>query len=211
MPSKHNENTKEAEANAVPQVTGGAANVADFNALNPRQQAFLTAFQKCGTVKQSAEVAGIDKTTHYNWLASEWRYRALFEQIKYTVGDMLEATALEHALEGTFKPIVHQGMITDSYQEFDHVLLMKLLGRFKPEYREPKGTTNVAVQTNVSTGPEGSPHVSRADAVRNILDTDPEYLDYVRNKELAIDCDSGPLREDGERGTLEDGEASRGT
>ena len=210
MPKKHNEDTGTAEANAIPQVTGGAANVASFDALNPKQQAFLTAFQKCGTVKQSAEVAGIDKTTHYNWLANEWRYRALFEQIKYTVGDMLEATALEHALEGTEKPIAWQGVITDSYREFDHVLLMKLLGRFKPEYREPKGNTHVAVQTNVSTGHDGGSHVSHSDAVRHTLDTDPDYLDYVRSKEMAIDCDSGPVCEDGERGPLEDGEASCG-
>lgn len=74
-----------------------------------------------------------------------------------------------------------------------------------------KGQLNVAVQTNVSTGHGGDADVSVSDMLRHTLDTDPDYLDYVRSKELAIDCDAGPVREDGQRGPLEDGEASRGT
>ena len=207
---EQNDNTHNAEATALPQVMGGAEHVASFAELAPKQQAFIELFQECGTVKATAKAVGITHQTHYNWLAKDWRYRVLFEQAKMIVGDMLESTAIQHALHGTRKPVYYQGGKCGEYREYDHNLLYRLLARFKPEYREAKGQTNVAIQTNVSTSNDGSANVSRSDVVRHTLESDPDYVDYLRSRAMAVDSEPGDVREDGQRGTLADGATSRG-
>lgn len=43
------------------------------------QRAFLTAYRSCGIVKQAANMAGIDPSTHYRWLSGGTDYAAAFE------------------------------------------------------------------------------------------------------------------------------------
>ena len=80
--------------------------------------------------------------------------------------------------------------------------------KFEEDRQSPKGTT-IAIQNNVTTG-DPAVTANRSEVLRHVLNSSPDYLDYVRNRSLADDSNPGPLREDGERGTLEDGEASRG-
>lgn len=83
--------------------------------------------------------------------------------------------------------------------------------KHEAEQANPQKGTTIAIQNNVSTDRDSGGHVSRSEVVRNVINSNPDYLDYVRSRTLAEDSDAGTLREDGQRGTLEDGPPSRGT
>ena len=83
--------------------------------------------------------------------------------------------------------------------------------KHEAEQANPQKGTTIAIQNNVSTDRDSGGPVSRSEVVRNVINSNPDYLDYVRSRTLAEDSDAGTLREDGQRGTLEDGPPSRGT
>jgi hypothetical protein len=84
-----------------------------------RLRIFLDAYAKTGRVNRACEAAHITPRTRYRKLASDPAYRQAFENAKQEVGQMLEDTAVERALDG------------------DSHLLLALLKRFRPEaYRE---------------------------------------------------------------------------
>jgi hypothetical protein len=84
-----------------------------------RLHAFLEAYAKTGRVTLACEAAHIAHNTHYRRLGSDPVYRAAFAQAEQQVGQMLEDTAVERALDG------------------DNHLLLALLKRFRPQlYRE---------------------------------------------------------------------------
>jgi hypothetical protein len=84
-----------------------------------RMRIFLDTYAKTGRVNRACEVAHITPRTHYRKLESDPVYRQAFEKAEQEVGQMLEDTAVERALNG------------------DSHLLLALLKRFRPEaYRE---------------------------------------------------------------------------
>jgi hypothetical protein len=84
-----------------------------------RMRIFLDTYAKTGRVNRACEVAHIAHKTHYRKLESDPVYRQAFEKAEQRVGQMLEDTAVERALDG------------------DNYLLLALLKRFRPEaYRE---------------------------------------------------------------------------
>jgi hypothetical protein len=83
-----------------------------------RMRIFLETYAKTGRVNRACEVAHIAHKTHYRKLEDPV-YRQAFERAEQQVGQMLEDTAVERALDG------------------DNHLLLALLKRFRPEtYRE---------------------------------------------------------------------------
>jgi hypothetical protein len=87
-----------------------------------RMRAFLDAYAKTGRVNRACEIARITRKTHYRKLEDPI-YRAAFDRAAEQVGQMLEDTAVERALDG------------------DNHLLLALLKRFRPEaYRERVST-----------------------------------------------------------------------
>jgi hypothetical protein len=103
-----------------------------------RMRAFLNAYARTGRVHQSCEIAHITHKTHYRKLESDPAYRQAFERAEQQVGQMLEDTAVERALDG------------------DNHLLLALLKRFRPEaYRERvsaevSGTINLVDRMNAA-------------------------------------------------------------
>jgi hypothetical protein len=84
-----------------------------------RVRIFLETYAKTGRVNRACAAARITSRTHYRKLESDPVYRGAFEKAERQVGQMLEDTAVERALEG------------------DNHLLLALLKRFRPEaYRE---------------------------------------------------------------------------
>jgi hypothetical protein len=83
-----------------------------------RMRTFIDTYAKTGRVNRACEVAHIAHKTHYRKLEDPV-YRQAFEKAEQQVGQMLEDTAVERALDG------------------DNHLLLALLKRFRPEaYRE---------------------------------------------------------------------------
>ena len=75
-----------------------------------RKATFLAAFRECGCVSRSAEIAKVDRRSHYDWLESDPEYSAAFEDAKEQATDALEREARRRAVEGCRRYKFHQGL-----------------------------------------------------------------------------------------------------
>jgi hypothetical protein len=114
-----------------------------------KKELFLSEYSKLGTILKAAKAADVDRKTHYNWLKSDPEYGELFERAKEDYLEKLEAEADRRAVEGTLRPVFHQGEECGQIREFSDTLLIFRLKCLAPEkYRE-----NQKIDVNV-TGPE---------------------------------------------------------
>lgn len=111
-------------------------------------RAFLKAFRVSGQITKAAEAAKIDRTRHYRWLKNE-KYAAAFKEAYNQVGDMLEEEAIRRAHDGVLEAVFYQGAPVGAIRVYSDGLMLKLLPRFKPEYR-----THQAIEIS---GPQGGP------------------------------------------------------
>jgi hypothetical protein len=77
--------------------------------LTNRQSAFLRAFRDSCSVTNSALLAGIDRATHYAWLAQDARYKAAFEAAIPEAAGLLEDALIRWARVGLFEPFIYKG------------------------------------------------------------------------------------------------------
>ena len=93
---------------------------------HPKKRAFLAAFCMTGILSKAAQIAGVDRSSHYHWLKDR-DYREAFEFAKKAAGDNLESLAFERA--------------QDKSDPGSTTLLIFLLKGAKPEkYRERVST-----------------------------------------------------------------------
>jgi len=76
---------------------------------HPKKRAFLAAMASTASVVRAAEIARVDRTSHYLWLKNDPDYAAAFEIARMQGVDVLEAEAVRRAHEGVSKPIFHGG------------------------------------------------------------------------------------------------------
>lgn len=106
-----------------------------------KKRAFLVAFAQCGNVAQAAELAGIHRTTHYDWLGSDPQYAAAFVEAEDEAADRLEQEARRRAVEGVRreKSYYYKGerVGVDVETDYSDTLLIFLLKGLRPEkYRD---------------------------------------------------------------------------
>lgn len=90
-----------------------------------------------GNVSRACEAVDISRMTAYNWREENPEFAAAWDRAKAIGLDALEDEATRRAFEGIDKPIVHQGVITDTIREYSDTLAIFLLKGGKPEkYRE---------------------------------------------------------------------------
>ena len=77
--------------------------------LIDKKPAFLAAFVACANLTRAAEVVGIDRGQHYDWLEADPEYAKAFEAAKLRAGDTLKDSAVDWATVGVFEPLVYQG------------------------------------------------------------------------------------------------------
>ena len=110
--------------------------------LTPKMQRFLAAYARCARINQAAKTAKVAKQSHYNWLEESEAYRRTFARTQAMIGDLAEDACVERAIFGVAKPVLHQGQEVrlngkPLYEtEYSDSLLLALLRRFKPEFRE---------------------------------------------------------------------------
>ncbi len=93
---------------------------------HPKKRAFLVAFSTTGMLTRAAQIAGVDRSSHYHWLKDP-EYRKAFEYAQEIAGDNLESLAFERA--------------QDKRDPGSTTLLIFLLKAVKPEkYRERVST-----------------------------------------------------------------------
>jgi hypothetical protein len=98
---------------------------------------FLAAYGKLGNVALAAEIAKIDRRTHYDWLKNDPAYAEAFRGAVEQAGDLLEAEARRRAVEGTERPIYQGGKRVGTVREYSDALLIFLLKGTRPQkFRE---------------------------------------------------------------------------
>jgi hypothetical protein len=97
------------------------------------QLAFLNALAGGATVEDAARAAKTTRTTVYQWRAAEPAFAKEWA-IAYRIGgDTLEAEAQRRAVEGTLKPVFHQGKVVGHVREYSDTLLIFLLKARNPQ------------------------------------------------------------------------------
>jgi transposase-like protein len=103
-----------------------------------------------GSVARACQAIDVARLTAYRWRDADPEFAKEWEAAKAAGLDALEDEALRRAYEGYDKPIVHQGVITDTVREYSDTLAIFLLKGGKPQkYRD-----NAKVEL---TGPDGGP------------------------------------------------------
>ena len=74
-----------------------------------KKAAFLRAFGKNLSITRSALLAGIDRTTHYEWFAKDTKYRAAFETKLMMATDAVKDELCRMGGTGVFVPSVYKG------------------------------------------------------------------------------------------------------
>ncbi len=102
-----------------------------------KKRAMLAAYAEVGTVVRAAEIAGIDRSTHYAWMGSDPAYAEAFAAAGEQAVERLEQEARRRAVEGTEKPVYQGGKLVGTIREYSDTLLIFLLKGALPEkYRE---------------------------------------------------------------------------
>ena len=122
-----------------------------IQATQAKKRAFLDAYAETGTIKRAAEIAGIERKSHYLWLEKDPEYVEEFKSAREQAGDSLEQEARRRAIEGVPEPVWYRGQIVGEIQKYSDTLLIFLLKGAKPEkYAEKRFYVE-------QTGPGGGP------------------------------------------------------
>lgn len=106
-----------------------------------QMSAFLAELRKRGNVRASCEVAGLDRSTAYEWRSENESFKALWLVAIEEAVDLLEAEAWRRGHDGVDKPVTHKGKITDHYKEYSDRMLEILLKGHRKKYREKMEVT----------------------------------------------------------------------
>ncbi len=106
--------------------------------LTEAQRLFLEVYAEMGVIKRACKVAGVGRSSHYEWLENNPAYRAAFEAAKEDAADSLEAEVYRRAVKGVRKPAGwYKGVAGGYVREYSDVLLMFRLKALRPDkYRE---------------------------------------------------------------------------
>lgn len=117
------------------------------NKRQPKKDAFLAAYAKVGVLGRAAELAKCNRNTHYEWLKDS-EYAKAFDEAHEQACESLETEARRRAVEGTDKPVFHQGTQCGVIREYSDTLLIFLMkGAMPKKYREN--------YSHEHSGPEG--------------------------------------------------------
>ena len=102
-----------------------------------KQNEFLNALAKTGTVKGATALSGVSRASHYRWLEDDG-YRVGLSRARQMAADLLEDEAWRRAVEGDERPIYNKhGEKISSVRYYSDRLLEKLLAANLPEkYKE---------------------------------------------------------------------------
>ncbi len=111
---------------------------------HPKKRAFLAAMGECGNVSQACELAGIHRSTHYDWLENDPEYAEAFAHAEDHAAERLEQEARRRAVEGVEKPVYQGGRQVGVVREYSDTLLIFLLKGAKPEKYQERSRTEIA-------------------------------------------------------------------
>ena len=131
-----------------------AAAISDTSAKKPKkgtikkQTVFLRAFAGNFSITTSARLAGIDRTTHYDWLLNYATYKAKFERILPMAADAVEGELFRRGVIGVFEPHIYKGQYC--YAARQRIMCTLADGTFAFEDELPKDA-EVTARCTVTT------------------------------------------------------------
>jgi hypothetical protein len=101
------------------------------------QKAFLAAYEECGNITAAAQMAEMDRSTHYKWMREDDDYPELFNERHLVFVEIMEAEARRRAIDGVEVPIYWQGRRVGEKQQYSDTLMIFLLkGEMPDKYKE---------------------------------------------------------------------------
>ena len=113
--------------------------------VRSRKRAFLRAYEDSGSETEAARLAGIDRATHYKWLATDAKYKAAFEASKRIAAGALQDMAIRLATVGSFEPHIYKGQFQYATRKRTMCQLEDGTAAFEDEL--PKGATVIGRRT----------------------------------------------------------------
>lgn len=148
---------------------------------HPKKRAFLAAYARTGNVSEAARIAGVNRMSHYNWLADDERYADVFAHAHDIAIEYLEAVARQRATEGWLEPVFHKGEVVGHVRKFSDTLLIFLLKGARPEtYRE-----NATIR-HTGTGAGGAIQIEGDYELSQRLMADPAMLAAAESLAAAL-------------------------
>jgi hypothetical protein len=103
---------------------------------NLKKRTFLAAFCRVGAIEKASRKAKVHWSSHYRWLESDQTYAQAFELARGIVGDRIEGSMIDSALNGDKKFVTFEGEVTDSFKQKPDIVRIFMLKGFKPQYRD---------------------------------------------------------------------------
>jgi hypothetical protein len=104
-----------------------------YGADSPKRQEFLAAVARVGNITHAADIAGISRDAHYDWLQNCPTHRAEFTAAMEAGADRLEQEARRRGVEGVEEPVYQGGVEVGRIRKFSDVLLIFLLKGARPQ------------------------------------------------------------------------------
>ena len=152
------------------------------------QDAFLNAFSVHGEIKKSAEVAKVARQSHYAWMAGDEDYRTRFRALRYNVCQQIEDALVERLAFGWDEAVYQGGELVGHKRKFDNANAIAYLDRHDPDFIAGK-KQNVDVTSNNEPIPAVQ-FVGVGEQLIALARSDPDYLEFQRQKMLAEDADA---------------------
>ena len=110
-----------------------------------RQQEFLHAYvANCAMLTKTCKQIPIDPTTVRYWRKTDPIFTEAYDIAKRETIEILEEEGIRRALEGVDRKIFHQGILVDTVKDYSDLLLMFMLKKLDPSYRE-NATANIGI------------------------------------------------------------------
>lgn len=108
-----------------------------------KKQDFLSALSKGLSVTDAASKVSMSRRGMYDARDVDLEFKKEWDSAIEEGTDLLEDEARRRAVEGTDHPVIHLGVITDTYKTYSDTLLIFLLKARRPEtYRERADITS---------------------------------------------------------------------
>ena len=163
---------------------------------NPRlQERFLKAYESHGTISAAARESGVSRQSHYEWMANDEAYCNKFKGVRCVTCQRIEDSLVERLANGWEEAVYQGGECVGYKRRFDNGAAISYLDRHDPDFIKGK-KQNVGVTSNSGTFPtvqfmmpSNGRNVGLGEQVIELARTDPEYLEFQRQKMLAVDTE----------------------
>ncbi|MFB3432003.1 MAG: hypothetical protein ABL309_13885 [Phycisphaerales bacterium] len=123
----------------------------EFPGLSETQLAFLSAFRAGVKITNAARIAGISRTTAYQWMRDDERFSQAFQRVKQERVDEAIEEAYRRAVKGTMEPVFGSNgldgktAVVGYKRKYSDRLLVEILRAERPEkyrsnHRGPSGS-----------------------------------------------------------------------